>query len=547
MSADFNVLLKPVPGDKPGGSDGRDAASYEQMSLEMDKLTSLTSDSIPNWIRIEQLATEFLQSQGKDYLVAAWLAEAWVERYALAGLASGLSLFAGLVDQFWETGFPTLARLRGRRNAIVWWTERAIKWLESQGDITIATELSEQLLSAAKALDSGLSEKDPDAPSLSTLIGHLHRIPIDEPPPVKEVQQPTPVEAPSTGNQPAKVVDDSAQAPNAGASEVVNAPDASKVSDLGKVNAINNLEDLAAVLKPAQDYVAQLGPALYAFNNSHPLVIHFSRFAARSNIFKLPNAKDGKTLIGSPPVAIRDAFEKIISSKNAQGMVDFCESRIRTFPFWFDLDFHSYKGFSTMGDAGGVMAHTIVETLLNFLNRLPTIEQLSFSDGMPFASLDTLAWIKQCRAERSGAGPQDAFGEVQGAANAALTEGQLDKALETLQRFIDGTASRRDQFRARIALVEISLSEHPNADLRPLVQPLIDDCDRLQLDEWEPALAAQAWALKVRAAKQVLSNKSADVTESQRAAARAELDSGLKHLSIVDFAQAAALVDKSKS
>jgi type VI secretion system protein VasJ len=545
MSLDFDAMLLPISDAAPGGSDNRESEAFEQMNLEMEKLTSLTSDGIPNWIKIEQLSSQFLQTQSKDYLVAAWLAESWVQRNAMQGLACGLSLLAGMADQFWDTGFPTVLRLRGRRNAILWWVERATKWLEAQHEVTVTTELLAQMSTAAKALDQTLSDKDPDAPSLATLIGFIHRLPVEEPPKVEEPATALPAGSaqsePNAANSPSNAAIESPLSQTNQTPATTTSANTTKLGTLEKPSQINNFDDLGAALRPAQEYTAMLGPALYAFDNSNPLVIHFSRFAARSGIFKLPNATGGKTLISCPPSAIRDAFEKITNSKNPQGIVDFCESRIRTFPFWFDLDYQSFRGFSMMGVAGNLMAHTIAETLLNFMGRLPNIEQLTFSDGTPFASIDTLAWIKRCRQERSGSGPTDAFEAVKNTAMMTLGEGNLEQALTELQTFIDNTRSKRDQFRARVELANILLTERPTADLRALVQPLVEDCTQLQLDQWEPSLAAQAWALKFRAARQVATNKSAEITEDQRAAARLEAATALKHLSITDFSQAARL------
>jgi hypothetical protein len=51
MSLDFDAMLLPISETTPGGTDGRETATFEQMTQEMDKLTSLSSDSIPNWIK----------------------------------------------------------------------------------------------------------------------------------------------------------------------------------------------------------------------------------------------------------------------------------------------------------------------------------------------------------------------------------------------------------------------------------------------------------------------------------------------------------------
>jgi type VI secretion system protein VasJ len=520
MNIDVESLVLPISEQLPAGVDSRESEAYTQINNEINKLTNLTSDSIPNWIRIEQLAFVFLKEQSKDFLVSAWLSESWNQRYALEGLAAGLSLQTKLAEQFWETAFPTLARIRGRRNAILWWTDRATSWLETKAEEVIKPELSQQLIESAKALDKVLSEKDPDAPSMASLIGHLQRIPVEEPPKPAEP-------APSSENN---------------ATAAATTPSQNKAlssTGFAKTTTINNLDDLYVALKPAQDYVSQLAPALYAFDPTSPLVIYFSRFAARSSIFQLPKATNGQTVVAPPPSAILDAFEKIKKSKNAQGLIEFCESRVRTFPFWLDLDCQAARGFAMMGAAGVHMSETVAESLFNFLDRLPGVDQLLFSDGTPFANLDTLAWIKRCREEHSGVGSTDPFGIAKGNAMMARGEGKTDQAMNELQTFISNSASKRDQFRARATLIEMLLSDRPDADLRALVQPLIDDCAKQHLDQWEPELAANAWLLKARASKQVFMNQSPDITPAQREAARIEMQEAIKHLSIVDFAMAA--------
>jgi hypothetical protein len=73
------------------------------------------------------------------------------------------------------------------------------------------------------------------------------------------------------------------------------------------------------------------------------------------------------------------------------------------------------------------------------------------------------------------------------------------------------------------------------------VEPLIDDCKRIQLDQWEPELASQAWELKLRAARQVMLSTRADIDADRRSKALREYEISLKHLSSVDFIAASRL------
>lgn len=546
MALDLDLLLQAIPEGSVGNAP-REAAQFSEMEREIEKLSSLAANSLPNWARVEQLACEFLSQQSKDYLVASWLAEAWTQRHAMLGVSAGLGLFAGITEKFWEQSVPPVARLRGRRNAMLWWMDRVTDWLEKQTDVAIGADLAEKMMTHAKRLDALMAERDPEAPSLAKLLSLLQRIPVEQPA-VAPVSEPAPAPEP-TSLGPNGVGDESTSAapvntaPAAiqGTPKPASASAAVKTPNFSGAIEINSFDDVIRLLKPAQDYIAQIGPALFAFDHAHPLAIYLTRFAARANIFEIPPANNGKTAIPPPPVAIVDAFEKISGSKNAQGLVEFCESRVRAFPFWLDLDYHSARGFAMMGSAGAKMREAIIDMILAFVNRVPDIEQFTFSDGMPFASLETITWIKQCRQDRTGGGHQDAFDDIRTQAQAQLAEGHLGHAQEILQSHITRSRSQREQFRARLALVQMMLSQDPKADLLALIEPLVDDCLRLGLDQWEPELASQAWELKVRGARQVFASTNTDIDANRRAFAHTQMEEALKHLSVVNFTAAARL------
>jgi type VI secretion system protein VasJ len=537
MSLDIDALLQPLS-DSTKAQEPRESPVFTEMEREIDKLSSLSSDSLPNWTRIEQLACEYFSQQAKDYLVASWLSEAWTQRHAMLGVNAGLGLFAGLSEKFWQQGIPPVTRLRGRRNAMLWWIDRLCDWLEKQSNIVIGADLAETMIANAQSLDAALAEKDPDAPSLVRLLSLLKRIPVEQ-------QQTTSVNETASSSPEIQPSVNSITAPSVTptVSHSSTSSASASVSNLkspsfsGKIE-INSMEDVVKLLQPAQDYISQIGPALFEFNNTHPLGIYLTRFAARASIFEIPPASNGQTTIPPPPASTVDSFEKVVGLKNPLGLVDFCESRISTFPFWFDLDYQSARGFGMMGSAGARAREAIIDMVLSFVNKIPNIEQFTFSDGMPFASLETLTWIKQCKEDRSGHVHQDAFSEIRSQAQAQIGEGQFEQGLNILHEYIDGNRSRREQFRARLILVQMILSQDAQADVLSFVEPLIDDCVRNKLDQWEPELASQAWELKVRAARQVMMSTRTDIDIERRSKALREYETALKHLSSVDFVAA---------
>lgn len=58
------------------------------------------------WRIVRRLGAEALATRSKDFEVAVWLTEALVRLNGLAGLTLGTELLSGLLDAFWDSGFP---------------------------------------------------------------------------------------------------------------------------------------------------------------------------------------------------------------------------------------------------------------------------------------------------------------------------------------------------------------------------------------------------------------------------------------------------------
>jgi type VI secretion system protein VasJ len=306
------------------------------------------------------------------------------------------------------------------------------------------------------------------------------------------------------------------------------------LSDLGGVASV---EDLFGALGPVFSFLDSASEVLGQLDASHPMAITLRRLGARGRISSSPPANGQKTYIPAPPFADQSSFDAILQSGNSDGILAFCESRISTYPFWFDLDCESAKAYSARGPSASHMREGIISALLEFLDRLPGVENLTFSDGQAFASDKTRAWIAACRESRSGGGG-DRFSVLRKQAIDAVNEGQFETAVGLLHAYVDGSRSGREQFRARLALAEIALAEKRDFDPLPFVDPLVDEVERLKLPDWEPDLAVAAWTLKLRACRDaaVYYRKVGNFAKAE--AVEAEVSVALKAVSVLDFGQA---------
>lgn len=124
------ALLAELPGDDPAGCNVRhdpDFASLRE-AREVDDpslpagiwQTELKS---ADWRAAQSLASELLSTRGKDLLVAAWLGEAWTQRYHLPGLCVALEMLAALCERYNNQLYP---RTEGDDES---WLASPLSWL----------------------------------------------------------------------------------------------------------------------------------------------------------------------------------------------------------------------------------------------------------------------------------------------------------------------------------------------------------------------------------------------------------------------------------
>lgn len=538
MAIDFEALLLPVSTEAPGGVEPRETPQYEAVFAEIERLTSPSADRQPDWPKVETQSAELLKTVSKDFMVASWLSAAWIEKSGVEGLSAGLGLFAGLLKIYWETGFPPVKRLRGRRNAIIWWTDRVTAWLNNTTPAALPVEVHTVLLERIQAIDSTFAEVDPEAPSLNELINLIKRLEVIElvaaPDAAANAVAPAQAQQTASGSAPA----DSSAPASAATMGVLAATTPATGPQLGNLSKVANLDDLVTALASAFSYLGDASQKLSELDPNNPLAIGLSRFAARGALFSLPQAQGQATLIGPPPMAEIQSFETVCAAGNPQGVASFCEGRLTTYPFWLDLDRQSALAYGAMGPAAATMRSAVIDEVLAFVKRLPGIERLTFSDGTPFADEATKAWISTCQAERLGGGATDKFSEAKKQANESVGSGDSDAAVAALQDFLSNTRSGRDQFRARVALAELALGLKKDLDVQPLIDPLLDECERLNLMYWEPELALLAWSLKLRAARAVAKQLEDSQDLEKIAASQSAVQLALKKVSMLDFGEA---------
>ena len=119
---DFDLLLSPIPGEKPTGVDLRADDSHDSVYWQIKSVRNDSSRierkhpedpkneeyslSKRRWPEVIELSTKVLAEQAKDYEIAAWLCEALLRQHGFAGLRDGFLLARRMAETFWDGLYP---------------------------------------------------------------------------------------------------------------------------------------------------------------------------------------------------------------------------------------------------------------------------------------------------------------------------------------------------------------------------------------------------------------------------------------------------------
>lgn len=466
---------QPIPGAEPVGSEVREEPAFELLEAELAKLSSAVNSPTMDWNKVTQLAAELLGTKGKDLLVACYLTAGLLETRGLYGLADGLKVVGDLVQTYWDTLYPPLKRMRGRRNALQWLIDRVQQRAAEMDWASLPPqegELVAQLTDRVRAIDAVVAEKDSEAPSVRTLLSLIGTLTV------AEVKLPDP-EPQAAGAAPAIATGDAPSSP----------PPATLLLD-----SASNVE---RALEDACSRLGSLAEWFLANDPSNPLSYRLSRTAAWSTLEALPPADAGQTRIAPPISQVTDALARLKDSQSDAELVQFAEAQLAAFPFWLDLNCICAAALGRMGSGFASARQEVCNETARLLGRLPGLEQLSFTGGTPFADSDTQDWLATLgvgsftgsgRPAPSGRERDEVTAAIRNARSLAAND-DLASAAACLQDQLALHPSAREQLLLQIRLCELLLQHRPGAALKAFAQAVVESIDRHQLTVWDPAMA----------------------------------------------------------
>ncbi len=464
----------PIPGPAPAGQDAHYEPAFNQLQAEIDKLSSVTAGGAVDWTRVVDLSGEVLSTTSKDLTSAAYLAVGLLQTRGLDGLGLGARILGDMATTFWEDCFPPKKRLRGRMAAFAWWQEKTLAWLKNAADLDpLPAERHQSLVADVQALDHVLGGLMPDFSPMNDLVEVLRRLPVQA-----AAAAPAAAVLASTGGD---------QAPRAGAGQAYVAAPAAAPVDAASARA--------ALAEAALGFAALAGRA----EPADPWVWRATRLGAWLRLKGLPPAEDGRTLLPPPEQAVKNALLSLHAQGRHLEAAQAAEEQVTAALFWLDPHRIAAKALEALGPEYAAAHRAVCHELRAFLALLPGVEQLSFSDGTPFADAETRAWLSSLAEEGADPLPQSETAPGAGELEKARAEAEKRFAGADVAGALDllGQAERRatsGPLRMRLMLVQMSLlgrAGHWSVAVS-LAEAVVGEVERRGLEDWDPDLALEA-------------------------------------------------------
>ncbi|MFJ4112006.1 type VI secretion system protein TssA [Pseudomonas sp. NPDC089758] len=375
---DIARLLAPIDAQNPAGLFDVEDETYQAIDQEMVKLGGLQEPSI-DWAFIEEASRQYLGQACKHYRIVAHLSVAWLRSRCWERWGFTLALLAGMVEAYWESAHPkpgpkgflgkrklvalTLIRLAEALPRLDRFTFSPAHAAAAQG----ALQRLQQQRDAAQLEEAALSELDRLLRKHMELANGLTEAPTEKPP--------------AKGSKSASLA------------EVIATP-------MPRVSFANERESRRAMLTMAE-LINQHDPY-------DPAGYQLRRFGLWAHIQTAPETRHGhRTELMAVPQEIAGDYEDAIAGTAVDvAILQRIEKSVTASPYWIRGSFLAASAATRL--AMSEVAEAIRAASARFVQRIPALQQLCFSDGRVFVDDQCLAWLRGTQGQSdSGAASQE--------------------------------------------------------------------------------------------------------------------------------------------
>lgn len=539
-------LLEPVPGDEPTGPDlsaGDAYARIEQAYRDADVSPSVSptgaaEEPATDFSGVVEDATDFLRGESKDLKIAALLTGALLREEGFEGLAGGLELCRGLLEEYWDGLHPGV----GGRAAVLTWLgsedvalalyQRSFtsaghnyfhykEWAQGEDDSGddggadegegggFADELSggnfgqsfaltprewyEELCAALHRCGDALSaleelgeekfgETDERPPRYRDLSDSLRRVTAAAEDLLERKPAPPPGAREKASDGAADDGEAGEEGPGAGRAPAGRAP-----------ASIEDPEAAAAAIATS----ARVLRAADAANPAPYLLLRGFRWGELRAYGEEPEPR----ALAAPSTEQRTRLKSLFLDQEWETLLESAEEVMAT-PAgrgWLDLQRYTVLAAERRGGEHRHVARAVKGALRSLLHDVPTLVEASLMDDSAAASRDTLTWLESqglvpgsegAAEEEGGVDDVDAERAIREAsfdrAAGLVRAGDAQSAIELLMERAEHESSQRARFIVKAEVAGIMV-EH---GMKPVARPILDELHRLidahDLESWEP-------------------------------------------------------------
>lgn len=365
-SACVAALLTAIDPGQPAGLFNVEDETYQAIEQEMVKLGGLHQDTI-DWAYVEEASCQYLVSQCKQFRILGYLLNAWIRSAHWDRWTDGISLLAGMVEQYWETAHPKPGPTGylAKRRLVSLMLER---FKEALPDLAPASR-SEVAVNAAQQAIASLQRNAATAQLEPSALLMLER---------------------SLASQ--DTLDESGQIP----SDNVPGPSASVMplteSFFPAVNATGVGSD-----RESRRSALMLAEQINQQDIYDPTGYWLRRFSLWAHIQSAPAIRhEHCTELPPVPKEIVQGYQEALGSASVEpALLLRIEKSVVASPFWIRGSHMAASIASRL--AMDEVANAIQQASERFVRRIPALLELKFSDGTAFVDEPCRAWLSTAR------------------------------------------------------------------------------------------------------------------------------------------------------
>ncbi len=449
-------LLAPIDPAAPAGLFDVEDETYQAIDQEMVKLGGLQEASI-DWAYIEEASRQYLSQQCKHLRIVAHLSAAWLRSRCWERWGFTLALLAGMVECYWEAAHPKPGPkgFLGKRKLVGLVINRLTEALPRLDRFTYIPAYA----AAAQCALTRLQQQQDAAQLDASVLSELARL-LD-----KHI---------GLANGAGEVV-----APKAPAASVKPAPLTDVIAPpVPQVSIGNERETRRAVLGMAE-FVNQQDPY-------DPTGYQLRRFGLWAHIQVAPQTRQGnRTELMAVPIDIAGGYEDAIAGSVIDpALLQRIEKSVTASPYWIRGSFLAATVASRL--AMGEVAEAIRSATARFVQRMPALQQLCFSDGTLFVDTPCLAWLKGTQGQADQGAASQEFTSLREELVGQLEDGGVEPVLLRLQGMQADFRAPRERCHTTVIAADLLAARGVSWLAQDLCACVARTMQQTTADAWEP-------------------------------------------------------------